>query len=105
MTDDMKGCGSKSHSGPSCRGHEGFCRKGCGDGSLERVTGDCYQQRGAYKSPGSSKNGREERRVNAMEIRDDASNVIVKQDADASNVTLLGIEMFKILKRHLVRKP
>jgi len=86
MTDVMKGCGSKSHSGPSCRGHKGFCRKCCGDGSLDRVTENCYQQRGAYRSPGSYQNGRKERRVekttkrvNTMEIRDDEPNILVEQ--------------------------
>ena len=63
---------------------KGFCKKGCGDGSLERVTENCYQQRGAYKSTGNSQNGRKERRVekttnrvNTIEIQDDDPNVIV----------------------------
>ena len=45
------------------------------------------------------------KRVNALELQDDDSTVIVEQNNDASNMTSLGIEVFKLFKRHLVRKP
>ena len=96
-------CGSKNHTAGTCPRYTTFCKDRCSDCTLYHETKFCNQRRSNYKSPGrTSQKGRNGRgmdkigkRVNALELQDDVSNVIVEQNNDANNATTLSNNLFR----------